>query len=165
MKTAVVALLSLLAVPAAAFAPLVSRPAFTRKGGVAQSHFSTVQTQLKDKDLLVGALEDIGVTVIVGEAIPVRGYNGQITKAEVAVAQENGQDIGFRFNGNAYEMVADLEYWGQSSPADFWLEKLTKQYSVNAVMNAASEGGFATEQFVENKETGVVQIELSRYVA
>jgi hypothetical protein len=30
-------------------------------------------------------------------------------------------------------MVADLEYWGQTTPVEVFLEKLAKQYSVNAV--------------------------------
>lgn len=73
-------------------------------------------------------------------------------------------DIGFRYNGQAYEMVADLDFWGQNVPVDAFLEKLTQRYSVNAVLDSAAAGGFSTDQFVENKQTGTIEIELSRYV-
>ena len=45
-----------------------------------------------------------------------------------------------------------------------FLEKVTQRYSVNAVLESAAEGGFSTNSFVTNQETGTVEIELSRYV-
>lgn len=36
-------------------------------------------------------------------------------------------------------MVADLEYWGQTTPVEVFLEKLAKQYSVNAVRKPGGE--------------------------
>ncbi len=93
-----------------AFTP--SRSVFSRTNVVRMSHFSTVKTQLKDKQLLLKSLDDIGVKTILPAAeatLPVRGYNGQTIPAEIAISQENGQDIGFRFNGKAFEMVADLQ--------------------------------------------------------
>jgi len=163
MKASFIALLAAFVGPAVAFTP-VSR-AFTRKGGVMMSHFSTIKTQLKDKELLLSSLKDIGVEVNVAETTqPVRGYKGETVQAEIAIAQENGQDIGFRFNGEAYEMVADLQFWGQTVPVETFLEKLTQRYSVNTVLESAAMGGFTTEQFVENKVDGTVEIELSRYV-
>jgi hypothetical protein len=44
-------------------------------------------------------------------------------------------------------MVADLEYWGQTSPVEVFLEKLAKQYSVNAVSQ--------TRLLLENGTEGV----------
>ena len=83
---------------AAAFAP--APRAFARTQPL-QSHFSTIKTQLKDNELLLSTLEDLNVPgVTVGTDLPVRGYDGQIVNAEVAIAQSNGQDIGFRFNGD-----------------------------------------------------------------
>ena len=146
------------------FAP--SNRAFTRRSGITMSHFSTVQTQLKNKDLLVKSLKDVNANVIVAEeTMPVRGYQGETVQAELAIQQENGQDIGFRFNGQTYEMVADLQFWGQTVPVETFLEKVTQRYSVNAVLESAQEGGFSTDSFVTNSQTGTVEIELSRYVA
>lgn len=43
------------------------------------------------------------------------------------------------------------------------MEKLTQRYSVNAVLESAAEGGFTTDQYVENKQTNTIEIELYRY--
>lgn len=147
----------------AAFAPLA--PSILRKAVVSNSHFSTIATQLKDKGLLISALNDNGVDVKVAETTQaVRGYQGSTVQAELVIPQSNGQDIGFSFNGETYEMVADLQYWGQTSPVEVFLEKLAQRYSVNAVLESAEQGGFTQDLFVENKQTGTVEIELSRYV-
>jgi len=132
MQTVVSLLLALL-VPATAWAPMPR--ALNRRACISMSHFSCVKTELKDKELLLSSLQDIGVSVKVAEKelIPVKGYKGLTTDAEMAITQENGHDIGFRYNGQAYEMVADLDFWGQTVPVDAFLEKLTQRYSVNAV--------------------------------
>ena len=80
------------------------------------------------------------------------------------LAPRPGQTTSFRFNGQAYERVADLQFWGQSVPVETFLEKVTQRYSVNAVLESAAEGGFSTDSFVTNPQTGTVEIELSRYV-
>ena len=49
-------------------------------------------------------------------------------------------------------------------PVETFLEKVTQRYSVNAVLESAAEGGFSTDSFVTNLQTGTVEIELSRYV-
>ena len=61
------------------------------------SHFSTVKTELRDRDALLAALGDLGHDPRQG-SLSVRGYRGQTQTAELAVAQANGADIGFRLN-------------------------------------------------------------------
>mmetsp|Transcript_48654 Transcript_48654/g.97878 ORF Transcript_48654/g.97878 Transcript_48654/m.97878 type:complete len:164 (-) Transcript_48654:202-693(-) len=162
MKTSIVSILAFLG-SAAAFAPLA--PRVLRTAVVSNSHFSTVATQLKDKDLLISALQDNGVEVVVAETTQaVRGYQGSTVQAEIVIPQSNGQDIGFSFNGDSFEMVADLQFWGQQLPVESFLEKLTQRYSVNAVLESAQTGGFSQDLFVENKQDGTIEIELSRYV-
>ena len=52
------------------------------------SHFSTVKTELRDRQALVDALTDLGHAPQQG-AIQVRGYRGQTVTAELAVVQEH----------------------------------------------------------------------------
>jgi hypothetical protein len=74
------------------------------------SHFSTLKTELRDRQALLLALADLGHTPAEG-SLPVRGYRGQTVTAELAVSQEGGADIGFRWSAEAgsYELVTDLE--------------------------------------------------------
>ena len=61
------------------------------------SHFSTVKTELRQLEPLVKALEDMGYSPDQGER-PVRGYRGQTVTADLAIAVQDGGDIGFRWN-------------------------------------------------------------------
>ena len=61
------------------------------------SHFSTIKTELRDRQSLLEALEDLGHGPRQG-SLMVRGYRGQTVEAQLAVDQANGADIGFRLN-------------------------------------------------------------------
>ncbi len=79
------------------------------------SHFSQIKTQIRNLSSLKSALSDIGVEWKEGPC-PVRGYQGQTQTAELAIEQNNGYDVGFKWNGSEYELVADLQFWGQTLP-------------------------------------------------
>lgn len=93
---------------------------------LAMSHFSKIQTELKDEKTLVSALKDLKIPVIVAEGVAqtVRGYKGETVEAQMIVPQNNGKDIGFAFNGNSYEMVSDLAFWDQEVSVDRFMQKL-----------------------------------------
>jgi len=138
----------------------------TRSTSLYMSHFSTVKTQLKDKSLLVSSLRDLNVNVKEYDTPQtVRGWRGETSQAEIVIEQENGQDIGFNFNGESYEMVADLEFWGQKVPMEVFLEKLNQRYSFNVIMESAAASGFTTETLVESKVDNTIKISMSRYDA
>ena len=81
------------------------------------SHFSTVKTELRDRESLLAALRDLGQEPSAGEQ-PVRGYRGQTVTADLCCPQSEGGDIGFRWNSaeQHYELVTDLDLWKQSVP-------------------------------------------------
>jgi len=96
------------------------------------SHFSTVKTELRQMEPLVKALEDMGYAPDQGER-PVRGYRGQTVTADLAIAVQDGGDIGFRWNSasESYELVTDLDLWKQQIPVERFLSKLTQRYALN----------------------------------
>jgi len=128
---------------ATAFVP-ASRAMPRTRGVVSMSHFSNIKTQLKDEKNLRTALTDLGHKVL--ETTTVRGYDGKDLEADVAIHQENGVDFGFKFNGQTYELVADLQFWDQSSPVELFLEKLNKQYAINTIMETTQREGFEVQK-------------------
>jgi hypothetical protein len=130
------------------------------------SHFSTIKTKLYDRDLLAQSLNDMGVqNVFVAEetnSLPVRGYKGQTQDADIVVQQDNGHDIGFRFNGIEYELVSDLQFWKQGLPKDLFLKRIAQRYSVNKVKQAAEEAGFNLNEVVQDKFSEDVKITVSK---
>ena len=122
------------------------------------SHFSTVKTELRQLEPLVKALEDMGYAPDQGER-PVRGYRGQTVTADLAIAVQEGGDIGFRWNGTSqsYELVTDLDLWKQQIPVERFLSKLAQRYALNTVLAATTKEGF---QVAEQTQTDDGSIEL-----
>ncbi len=127
------------------------------------SHFSTVKTELRKREPLVQALHDLGYAPIEGHQM-VRGYRGQTVKAEVAVANTQGADIGFRWNPSTevYELVADLALWNEPVPVERFLAQLTQRYALNTVLNATAEEGFQVAEQTSNVD-GSIELVVTRW--
>ena len=129
------------------------------------SHFSTVKTELRQLEPLVKALEDLGYTPDQGER-PVRGYRGQTVTADLAIAVQEGGDIGFRWNSTSesYELVTDLDLWKQQIPVERFLSKLTQRYALNTVLAATAKEGFQVAEQI-NTDDGSIELVVTRWDA
>ncbi len=125
------------------------------------SHFSQVKTQIRTLEPLQKALTDLGLDWKSGPS-PLRGYRGETTSAEVVLPQDNGYDVGFRWNGAEYELVADMQYWQQPWTVESFLNKVRQGYAVQTVMTTSENQGFTlTEQATQ--EDGSVRLVLQRW--
>jgi hypothetical protein len=127
------------------------------------SHFSQIKTQIKDLTSLQSALSDLGVDWKAGPQ-QVRGYRGQTRQAEVAIEQANGYDIGFSWNGNEYELVADLQYWQQPLTVEGFLNRVTQRYAYHTVVKETARQGFQLAEQQQNQD-GSIRLVLQRWSA
>lgn len=125
------------------------------------SHFSQIKTQIRNLDALKAALSDNGIDWKSGP-VDVRGYRGQTVAADIAIQQDNGYDIGFRWNGTEYELVADLQYWQQPLSVEGFLSRVTQSYACNTVMAATAEQGFQVAEQQRSKD-GSIRLVLQRW--
>jgi hypothetical protein len=127
------------------------------------SHFSTVKTELRDRDALVAALGDLGHSPTMGEQA-VRGYRGQTVTAELVVSQPNGADIGFRLkpDSGSYELVADLELWKQPMPVERFLAQLSQRYALRSILTATAEEGFQVSEQTNHLD-GSIELVVTRW--
>jgi hypothetical protein len=127
------------------------------------SHFSTVKTELRDRDALVAALVDLGHAPSL-ESRAVRGYRGQQVTADLVVSQPNGADIGFRLNPELgrYELVTDLELWQQPVPVERFLAQLGQRYALSTILAASAEEGFQVSEQT-NKLDGSIELVVTRW--
>lgn len=127
------------------------------------SHFSQIKTQIRNLDSLKAALSDLNLDWKAGTH-EVKGYQGQTYTAEVTIAQTNGYDIGFSWNGNEYELVADLQFWQQPLTVDRFLSQVTQRYAYHTVVNTTAQQGFQiTEQ--QKAMDGSIRLVLQRWSA
>jgi hypothetical protein len=125
------------------------------------SHFSQIKTQIRNLGSLEAALNDMGIAYQTGNAT-VQGYRGQTHEAQVAIAQENGYDIGFRWNGTEYELVADLQYWQQPLTVDGFLRQVTQRYAYHTVVNETTKQGFQVAE-QQKQADGSIRLVLQRW--
>ena len=127
------------------------------------SHFSTVRTELRDRQALIDALGDLGHPPLEGSQ-PVRGYHGQTVMADLAITQEQETDIGFRWNdtNGSYELVADLELWKQPIPVERFLARLTQRYALRTILAASAEEGFQVAEQT-NQLDGSIELVVTRW--
>lgn len=127
------------------------------------SHFSQIKTQIRNVESLKDALNDLGIDWRQGPR-EVRGYRGQTHSAEITIEQNNGYDIGFRWNGKEYELVADLQYWQQDLSVDGFLRHVTQRYAYHTVVKETARVGFQVAE-QQQKEDGSIRLVVQRWSA
>jgi hypothetical protein len=91
----------------------------------------------------------------------VRGYQGNKTNAEYVIRQNNGYDLGFRRNGENYELVAD--FWGAKIDQQAFVNSILQKYAHKILMTSVQEQGFNVEE-EETLEDGTVRVVVGRWI-
>ena len=125
------------------------------------SHFSTIQTKIKNKPELIEALQLLQYDVQEDQEL-INPINHQHEKVKVDVSI--GNDIGFRLNNNGeYELVADIQTWKDPVPPQRFVEKVTQQYARMTVHNQIKEMGFKVEEEWEMDDNSI-ELVVTRWV-
>ena len=136
------------------------------------SHFTTIKTKLKDKSILLEALDlmgervnnpaDVGLSVVdLVITNPDHAEEHPITEVDFSL----GVDYGFRLNKETgtYELVADLQTWDKDIPVERFLEKVTQQYARMTIHHTVKENGFQVEEEWEMDDNSI-ELTVSRWV-
>ena len=123
------------------------------------SHFTKIKTKLYDRVTIEKSLSDLNIK---WESGKIRGYNNQEYSADIVIRQKNNYDIGFRWNNNEYELVADLMFWDQSYSIDKFLNQVHQRYAFNLIAKVSEEQDL---EFVEsgNLEDGSIRLLLRKF--
>ena len=125
------------------------------------SHFSTIQTKIKNKPELIEALQLLQYDVQEDQEL-VNPINHQHEKVKVDVSI--GNVIGFRLNNKGeYELVADIQTWKDPVPPKRFVEKVTQQYARMTVHNQVKEMGFKVEEEWEMDDNSI-ELTVTRWV-
>lgn len=134
------------------------------------SHFTTIQTQIKDTQALTQALADVGFSMIEVHDTPqaLYGYQGDMRPetAEIIIRRQHispwSNDIGFKrqANGTFKAIISeyDRQYYSQQ-----WLNQVTQRYGYHALMDSAPAQGFSIES-EEVLEDGTIRVVVGRWM-
>ena len=125
------------------------------------SHFSTIQTKLKDRSNLVEALELLQYNVVQDAKLenPLDHEHKQ-WQVDVAVNDE----VGFKWNKNTetYELVADQQTWNFDVPVQRFIDKVTQQYARATIYNSVKEMGLEVSEEWEMDDNSI-EITVNRW--
>jgi hypothetical protein len=123
------------------------------------SHFTTIKVQIKQGEVLLDVLQELGYQV--EQNTQVRGYRGDKTNAEYVIKQSNGYDLGFRKNGEGYELVAD--FWGAKINQQEFINNISQKYAHKTLMETIQTEGFNVEE-EEVLADGTVRVIVGKWV-
>ena len=127
------------------------------------SHFSTIKTQLKEVDLLVKALNELGYNINHDQKF-IKGFQGQFTAVDLSIDLPKDTKVGFKWDKSSktYELVTDLDLWNFNIPIERFISKVTQMYAYHTIISKTEEDGY---QLVEqkNKNDGSIELVLTRW--
>ena len=125
------------------------------------SHFTKIKTKLYDRVTIEKSLSDLNLEWE-GSEKKIRGYNNQEHSADIVIRQNNNHDIGFKWNNNEYELVADLMFLDQTYSVDKFLNQIHQRYAFNLITKVSEEQSL---QFVEteNLEDGSIRLLVRKF--
>ena len=113
------------------------------------SHFTRVQTVIRDQALLEEALRQLHCRFQAGERVLVRGYQGNQESAQVVIDTGSEYDIGFQRQADqSFAVCAD--WWGVRNNTklreESFLQELNRTYALLAVKRQVIEQGLIIEE-------------------
>jgi hypothetical protein len=128
------------------------------------SHFSTIKTQLKDKDVLLEALNLLQYNVKEKQDLvienPSHAEEHPVMNACIAVAP----DIGFCWNENtqSYDLYSDEQTWSLPTPPNRFVDKVTQQYARMTIHNTMEKEGWQVSEEWEMDDNSI-ELTLTRW--
>ena len=125
------------------------------------SHFTKIKTKLYDRATIERSLSDLNINWEPGVKT-IKGYNKTEQSVDIVIHQNNNHDIGFKWNKNEYELVADFMFWDQTYSVDKFLNQVHQRYAFNLITKVSEEQSL---QFVEteNLEDGSIRLLLRKF--
>ena len=122
------------------------------------SHFTTLKTKFVAVEPLIKALDDVRAQFHLGAIrrnAAVSGWRGNTTTADLVLSTRHaGYDLGFRKQGETFELVAD--WYGIT---DYTQEKIVgaiaQRYAYHAVREQLSQQGFALVEEETTQEQAI----------
>jgi hypothetical protein len=122
------------------------------------SHFSRIRTQFVDKDLLEKAIQDLGYEVEEGELL-LNGFGGNKTFVDLKIPLRLSYDIGFKWRGDHFEIIADW-FGVRGVKQKEFEQKLNQRYAYQAARAKMEQQGFDLVE--EAEQNGQIHLVLRR---
>ena len=113
------------------------------------SHFTSMKTQFQNLFYLEKALDKLEIVYDKQKKL-IKNNNSKIYTTNLTIAQPNGYDIEFVWNGREYELILDMSYWKQPYPIEVFIDKISQQYAGEVIIGESKKLGFQPIKYKQN---------------
>ncbi len=111
------------------------------------SHFSHMKTRFQNLFYLEKALNRLNIVNKEETAV-----SSDLSNSNLVIPQSNGYDIKFTWNGQEYELVADMSFWEQPYPVESFIDKIAQQYAGEVIIGESRKIGFQPIKYQQNAD-------------
>jgi len=118
------------------------------------SHFTHIKTRFQNLFYLKKALNRLNITHKDEQTSTTNDSNSKLTSynTNLRIAQSNGYDVQFAWNGQEYELIADMSFWEQPYPIESFVDKISQQYAGEVIIGESQKIGFQPIQYKQNSD-------------
>ena len=113
------------------------------------SHFTNMKTRFQNLFYLEKALSRLDIEY---EKEDIKSSSSETFNTNLIIAQPNGYDINFCWNGQEYELVVDMSYWKQPYPIESFIDKIGQQYAGEVIICESQRIGFQPIKYQQNTD-------------
>ena len=110
------------------------------------SHFTHMKTHFQNLFYLKKALNRLNINY------NEQSTNSNLSHASLVIPQSNGYDVEFCWNGQEYELVADIHFWKQSYSINSFIDGIGQQYAGEVVIGESQKIGFQPVKYQQNSD-------------
>lgn len=111
------------------------------------SHFTHMKTRFRNIYFLQKSLNRLNINHEEKASSKVES-----STMNLVIPQSNGYAIEFAWNGQNYELVADISYWEQFYPIESFIDKVAQQYAVEVIIGESQKTGFQPIKYQQNAD-------------
>jgi len=113
------------------------------------SHFTHMKTRFQNLFYLEKALNRLNINHTQEKKI-ITESDSKFYNINLVIPQSNGYDIEFSWNGQEYELVADMSFWEQPYPVESFIDKVSQQYAGEVIIGESQKIGFQPIEYKQN---------------
>ena len=113
------------------------------------SHFTHIKTRFQNLFYLEKALNRLN---IVYKQEQVKTKNSNLFNINLIIPQSNGYNIEFCWDGEKYELVADMSFWKQSYQVNDFIDNVAQEYAGEVIIGESQKIGFQPVKYQQNSD-------------
>ena len=115
------------------------------------SHFTYMKTSFQNLFYLEKALNRLNI-IYKRQEKALNNLNFKDSNSTLTIPQSNGYDIKFDWNGQEYELAADMSFWEQPYPVESFIDKVSQQYAGEVIIGESKKTGFQPIKYQPNSD-------------